>query len=69
MQTPLGKTISMKAYIITSGMIFGLITLAHIWRITKEPHLATDPFFFILTILAAALCVWAWVLFRRGLRL
>ena len=55
----------MKAYIITTGVIFGLITLAHIWRITKEPHLATDPFFAILTVAAVALCVWAWSLLRR----
>ncbi len=55
----------MKAYIITTGVIFGLITLAHIWRITKEPHLATDPFFLVLTVVAVALCIWAWRLLRR----
>ncbi len=50
----------MKAYIITSGVIFGLITAAHIWRIAIEgSRLAADPFFIVLTLLAAALCAWA----------
>jgi hypothetical protein len=30
----------MKAYLITTGVVFGLLTLAHIWRIVaEEPHL------------------------------
>lgn len=57
----------MKAYLITTGTVFGLITLAHIWRAWAEgPHLATDPVFVLLTIAAAALCVWAWRLLRRS---
>src|SRR5438132_12032225 len=27
------KTISMKAYLITTGIVFGLITVAHVWRV------------------------------------
>ena len=55
------ETIPMKAYLITTGMVFGLITLAHIGRVFAEgPHLATDPLFVLLTIAAAALCAWAW---------
>ena len=52
----------MKAYLITSGSIFGLITIAHILRILAagESHLATDPWFILLTIAAAALSIWAW---------
>ena len=60
---------SMKAYLITTGTVFGLITLAHIWRVCVENrHLATDPWFIFLTILAAGLCVWAWRLLRRSPR-
>lgn len=55
----------MKAYIITTGVIFGLITVAHVLRIVSEPHVATEPFFIILTVLSAALCVWAWQALRR----
>jgi hypothetical protein len=25
-----------KAYVMTSGAIFGLITLAHVWRVFEE---------------------------------
>jgi hypothetical protein len=47
----------MKAYLITTAIIFGLITGAHIWRAVAEwPQ---DPFFILLTLLAAGLCVWA----------
>jgi hypothetical protein len=56
----------MKAYIITTGTIFGLITLAHLWRaIAAEPAVANDPFFLALTALAAGLCIWAVGLLRR----
>jgi len=55
----------MKAYIITTGVVFGLITLAHFWRIAEEPHLAKDPFFLVLTVAAAGLCVWSWLVLRR----
>jgi hypothetical protein len=56
----------MKAYLITTGTIFALITAAHIWRVAAEgSRLATDPFFVLLTILAAALSVWAWLLVGR----
>jgi uncharacterized membrane protein len=41
----------LRTYVIAAGIVFGLITLAHIWRIFVEPHLATDPWF-ILTSLA-----------------
>jgi hypothetical protein len=56
----------MKMYLIVSGAIFGLITLAHIWRVAAEgPSLATDPVFIILTLAAASLCLWAVQLIRR----
>ena len=50
----------MKAYLITTGVVFGLITLAHFARVFAEgPRLAKDPIFVLLTVLAAALCSWA----------
>jgi len=59
----------MKAYLITTGTVFGLITAAHIWRIFAEgSHLATDPVFLLLTVLAAGLSFWAWSLLRRSPR-
>jgi hypothetical protein len=56
----------MKTYVITTGAIFGLITLAHIWRgIAEGPQVAVEPLYIVLTAVAAALCVWAlWLLWR-----
>jgi hypothetical protein len=51
----------MKVYVMTTGAIFGLLTLAHLWRIIEEsPRLATDPWYVLITVAAAALCLWAW---------
>jgi hypothetical protein len=56
----------MRAYLITSGTIFGLITLAHLCRIFAEGRrLATEPGFVLLTLLAAGLSLWAFRLARR----
>ena len=50
----------MKAYVMTTGAVFGLLTLAHVWRVLEEGlHLARDPFFLLITLAAAALCLWA----------
>ncbi|HUD49852.1 MAG TPA: hypothetical protein VMR33_23715 [Candidatus Baltobacteraceae bacterium] len=51
----------MKAYVITTGVVFALLTLVHIARMFAEgPRVATDPFFIIMTVAAASLSVWAW---------
>lgn len=54
----------MKAYLITTSLIFGLIALAHVIRVIDEgSHLATDPWFLLLTAAAALLCAWGvWLL-------
>jgi hypothetical protein len=50
----------MKAYVMTTGTVFGLITLAHLLRIFMEGrHLATEPLYILLTVVAASLCLWA----------
>ena len=59
----------MKAYVITTGSVFGLLTLAHIWRVFAEgPRFATDPFFVLITVASAALCFWAWRVLRLSSR-
>jgi hypothetical protein len=51
----------MKAYLITTGIIFGAITLAHVARIFAEgAGLAAEPLFLLLTVVAAGLSAWAW---------
>jgi hypothetical protein len=55
----------LKSYVITTGAVFGLITLAHLLRIIAEGiHLLRDPWFVLLTVAAGALCLWAWRVFR-----
>ncbi len=49
-----------KAFLITVGTVFGLIVIAHIARMVVEPSTAHDPWFWLLTITAAALGGWAW---------
>ncbi len=54
---------------MTTGALFGLLTLAHLWRIIAEGlHLATDPWYVLITIVAGALCVWAWRVLRLAAR-
>jgi hypothetical protein len=56
----------MKAYLITTAVVFALLTLAHIWRgIQEGPQLAAQPWFILLTIASAVLCGWAVQLLRR----
>lgn len=56
----------MKAYLITTGSIFGLIVLAHILRIMEEgQHLARDPGYILLTAAAGAMSAWALRLLLR----
>ena len=55
----------MKAYVITTGVIFAVITIAHILRIVAEPRTATEPFFILLKVLSAALCAWGFLVLRR----
>ena len=59
----------MKAYVMTTGAVFALLTLAHLLRIILEgPHLATEPFYVLITIAAAGLSIWAWRLLRLSTR-
>ncbi|HEX2460925.1 MAG TPA: hypothetical protein VHJ58_12330 [Vicinamibacterales bacterium] len=55
----------MKAYVVTTGSIFGLIVLAHVWRVIEEgPQLAADPFYILLTVAAAGLAFWSYRVLR-----
>jgi len=55
----------MKAYVITTGTVFGFITVAHVLRVVAEgPRLASEPFFVLMTVLSTALSLWAWRVLR-----
>jgi hypothetical protein len=61
----------MKAYLITTGSIFGLLALLHLvltiihWPITDSESFLRGPG---IGILAGALCFWAWRLLRHSAR-
>ena len=60
----------MKAYLATTGVIFGLLAIMHLLRaIDERQAFSTNPAEYLsmaaLGLLAAALSVWAWRLFRQ----
>lgn len=60
---------TMRAYVLTTGTIFGLITVAHVWRVVSESRtLARDPFFVLLTLASAGFSFWALRLARSPAR-
>ena len=59
----------MKTYVVTTGVLFGLLTLAHVLRIVYESRaLASDPGYMLITTATAALSVWACLLLARRAR-
>jgi hypothetical protein len=62
----------MKAYLVTTGTLFGLVAAAHLLRTIAEwSRLTTEPGFIVegpgLGLLAAGIGLWAWRLLRRPL--
>jgi hypothetical protein len=59
----------MKPYVITTGTVFGLLTVVHIWRAVEEgSHVAKDPWYVLITAVAATLSLWAFGLVVRSPR-
>jgi len=60
----------MKSYLMTTGSLFALVAVAHLLRTIAEWSRMPDPGFLLegpgLGLLAAALSVWAWRLFRAS---
>jgi hypothetical protein len=56
----------LRTYVIVTGVVFSLLTIAHIWRLFVEPQLATDAWFILFTLVAAFLSVAAWQVARRA---
>jgi hypothetical protein len=58
----------MRAYLVTTGSVFAVLALVHIWRIVGEwPRLLNDRGEILeaaVGIVAAALTIWAWRLLR-----
>jgi hypothetical protein len=54
-----------KAYVVTTGAVFGLLVVVHLWKAVEEgPRIATDPWFIVITSLAGGFCFWAWRVLR-----
>jgi hypothetical protein len=49
----------MKAYVITTGIVFALLVVAHVLRMFVEGRGVVDPFYIAVTVIAAALALWA----------
>lgn len=61
----------MKAYLLTTGILFALIVALHIWRIIAEwpPHADVEfVSMIVLTLLVAGLAAWAFVLLGKKRR-
>lgn len=56
----------MKTYVMTTGSLFGLLTVAHLWRMIEERQMATEPWYILITVAAGIMCLWAWRLVRRS---
>lgn len=57
----------MRAYIMVTGTLFGVMVIAHVLRILQEgPALAKEPWYILITLASASLCVWAWLLVLRS---
>jgi hypothetical protein len=53
----------MRPYLITTGILFAIIAVGHIWEIIDRHHFnIEDPF---VVLLAAGMSVWAWTLNMR----
>jgi hypothetical protein len=59
----------MKAYVVTTGVVFGLLVVLHVWRVVAEgTQLMRDPWWVLITAAAAALSIWAFTVARRSPR-
>jgi hypothetical protein len=57
----------MKAYLIVTGLIFGLITVLHIWKATAEwtPSPSYVAGMAALVAIPAGFSAWAWWLLKK----
>jgi hypothetical protein len=60
----------MKAYLVTTGILFGLLSVLHVWRAVAEwPRPIVEPMFMlqivITVVLPGVFAWWAWRLLRN----
>lgn len=56
----------MKAYLATTGVVFAILTVLHIWRMVAEGGgPGRDPWFLFISVVAAGFTVWSAMLLMR----
>jgi hypothetical protein len=55
----------MRLYVIISGIIFALVTAAHVARIFLEPTSLSEPIFMVSSFISLALAVWSIMVLRN----
>jgi len=55
----------MRSYVLFTGLVFVLLTVAHVLRAFQEPHLVRDPWFIGTSVLALGFAAWALRLYTR----
>lgn len=58
----------MKAYVMFTGVLFGLLTVVHLWRMIVERQMATQPWYIVITAASGIVCLWALRLLWRSSR-
>jgi len=58
----------MKVYLAVTGSVFGLLAIVHVWRMVVEGSVMHNPWFLLITVIAAALSIWSWRLFLNSRR-
>ena len=57
----------MKSYLWVTGSVFALLAIVHIWRMVVESMApAREPWFVVITLIAAGLSAWAFKLLRSA---
>jgi hypothetical protein len=55
-----------RTYVRITGVLFGLLVVAHVLRAIEEgPHLAREPIFLLTTSIGVAFAGWSWRLLQR----
>jgi tetrahydromethanopterin S-methyltransferase subunit E len=57
----------MKAYLIVTGTLFGLLAALHVWRMVVEWNGMQTEFWIVAsgTVVAGVLSIWAWQLLSK----
>jgi preprotein translocase subunit SecE len=58
----------MRAFVAVSTIIFGLISIAHVWRATVERRMLHQPWWVVLTLFGFVLFFWGLSLLMRKSR-